>query len=335
MSLSGFRSSRRQLVAAGTCSAAVRNFIFSSHSSPVMAWKNQPSDFFAARISTTLRSFQSVGLNRSDAARSGRPPRPGCGRPSGTDCRVRPTRSRCASGGRRSPRASGRRGPPRSMSQVALAARPSRRRSRTASARRAARRPAPGRQHLAGVGRATRRERARLRPVLRRSADSLGRCSFSLALAAATACVDHVLRRAGGHDVAAFVARLGAQVDHPVGRLDHVEVVLDHHDRVAQVDQPVEHVQQLGQVVEVQAGGRLVQQVERLAGVGPREFGGQLHPLGLAAGERRGRLAEREVVEPHVAERLQRCGGSWGCSRTARTASPQDMSSTSAIDWPW
>ena len=45
---------------------AVRNFIFNSHSSPVMAWKNQPSDFFAARISTTDREFQSVSLNNSD-----------------------------------------------------------------------------------------------------------------------------------------------------------------------------------------------------------------------------------------------------------------------------
>ena len=31
-----------------------------------MAWKNQPSDFFAARISTTDREFQSVSLNNSD-----------------------------------------------------------------------------------------------------------------------------------------------------------------------------------------------------------------------------------------------------------------------------
>ena len=118
-------------------------------------------------------------------------------------------------------------------------------------------------------------------------------------------CSTIVLRRAGGDDVAALLARLGPQVDHPVGRLDHVEVVLDHHHRVAQIDQPVEHVEQLGQIVEVQAGGRLVEQVERPAGVGPGKLGGQLDPLGLAAGERRGRLAEREVVEPHVAERLQ------------------------------
>ena len=60
-------------------------------------------------------------------------------------------------------------------------------------------------------------------------------------------------------------ARLGAEVDDPVGRLDHLEVVLDDDDRVAQVGQAVEHVEQLADVVEVQPGRRLVEDVERLA----------------------------------------------------------------------
>ena len=70
--------------------------------------------------------------------------------------------------------------------------------------------------------------------------------------------------RAGGDDVAAGFAAFGPEVDDPVGRLDHVEVVLDHEHRVAQVDQPAEHGQQLLDVVEVQAGGRLVEDVEVL-----------------------------------------------------------------------
>ena len=53
----------------------------------------------------------------------------------------------------------------------------------------------------------------------------------------------------------------------PVGGLDHVEVVLDHHDRVAVVAQAVQHGEQVLDVVEVQAGGRLVEDVERAAGV--------------------------------------------------------------------
>jgi hypothetical protein len=81
--------------------------------------------------------------------------------------------------------------------------------------------------------------------------------------------------------------------------------VLDQHDRVAQIDQPVQHVQQLGQIVEVQARGGFVQQVQRAARVGAGEFRRQFHALRLAAGERRGGLAECQVVQSHVAQRLQ------------------------------
>ncbi len=56
------------------------------------------------------------------------------------------------------------------------------------------------------------------------------------------------------------------EVDHPVGGLDDVEVVLDHDHGVAGVDQAVEHFEQLADVLEVEAGGGLVEDVEGLAG---------------------------------------------------------------------
>ena len=68
-----------------------------------------------------------------------------------------------------------------------------------------------------------------------------------------------------GDQVAAAHARLGAQVDDPVGRLDHLEVVLDHDHRVAQVGQAMDHIEQLADVVEVQPGGRLVEDVQGLS----------------------------------------------------------------------
>ena len=46
-----------------------------------------------------------------------------------------------------------------------------------------------------------------------------------------------LLGRAGGEHQAALVAALRTHVDQPVGRLDHVEVVLDDDHRVALVDQ--------------------------------------------------------------------------------------------------
>ena len=78
--------------------------------------------------------------------------------------------------------------------------------------------------------------------------------------------------------------RLRPKVDDPVGRLDHVEIVFDDDHCVAEIDQAVQHFQQLVNVVEVQAGRRFVENVERAAGAGPGEFGGKFHAVRLAAG---------------------------------------------------
>ena len=101
------------------------------------------------------------------------------------------------------------------------------------------------------------------------------------------------------------VAALGAEVDELVGGLDHVEVVLDHDHRVALLDQAVEDLEQPLDVGEVQAGGRLVEDVERVAGGDLGELGRELDPLRLAAGELRRRLAEADVVEADVVQGLQ------------------------------
>jgi hypothetical protein len=73
-------------------------------------------------------------------------------------------------------------------------------------------------------------------------------------------------------DPPAAIAAFGSEVDQPVGGLDHVEVVLDHHDRVAAVPQALQHGEQQFDVLEVQAGGGLVEDVERAAGVALRQF---------------------------------------------------------------
>ena len=95
-----------------------------------------------------------------------------------------------------------------------------------------------------------------------------------------------LLRRAGGHDLPAAGAPFGPEVDDPVGRLDDVEIVLDHQHRVAGIDEVVQHLEQQLDVGEVQAGGRLVEQIERAAGALLDQFAGQLDALGLAARER-------------------------------------------------
>ena len=70
-----------------------------------------------------------------------------------------------------------------------------------------------------------------------------------------------LLRRALRHDAAALFAAFRTEINNPIGIPDHIQIVLDDDDRIAQVGQPVEHVEQLFYIIEVQPGRRLVQQV--------------------------------------------------------------------------
>ena len=72
-----------------------------------------------------------------------------------------------------------------------------------------------------------------------------------------------LLRRADRDDLAAGLAAFGPEIDDVVGGLDDVEVVLDDEQRVPGLEQLPERRQQLGDVVEVQAGRRLVEDVEQ------------------------------------------------------------------------
>ena len=114
----------------------------------------------------------------------------------------------------------------------------------------------------------------------------------------------HLFRRARRDHLAALVPALGPEVDQAVRHLDHVQVVLDHDDRVAGRHQPLEHLQQPLDVGEVQAGGRLVQDVHRPPGRHLAQLGGELDPLGLAARQRRRRLPEPHVAQADVDERV-------------------------------
>src|ERR1700737_1796210 len=62
--------------------------------------------------------------------------------------------------------------------------------------------------------------------------------------------LDDILRRAPSDDFAAAVAAFGTEVDYPVRGLYHLEIVLDHHDRVALRHHLVQHLEQLLDVVE-------------------------------------------------------------------------------------
>ena len=111
-----------------------------------------------------------------------------------------------------------------------------------------------------------------------------------------------LLRRSRRDDVAAVLAGAGAEVDQVVGGHHRALVVLDHDHRVAEVAEPVEGRDQLLVVALVEADRGLVEHVHDADQTGA-DLGREADPLRLAAGERAGRAAEREVAD------ARRCRG--------------------------
>ncbi len=116
--------------------------------------------------------------------------------------------------------------------------------------------------------------------------------------------VEQVLQRAGDHDIAAVLARPRADVDHPVGGADGVLVVLDHDQRVAEVAEPGQGLQQPVVVALVQPDGRLVEHVQH-ADQARADLRGQPDPLRLPPGQRRRRPVQGQVVQPHVEQEAE------------------------------
>ena len=112
----------------------------------------------------------------------------------------------------------------------------------------------------------------------------------------------HCLRSTGADEGPSPGAALRAQIDEPVGGLDDIQIVLDDQHRVPGVHQPLQHLQQLLHIVGVQTRGGLVQNIEGAARGTAGQLRGQLHPLGLAAGEGGGGLAQLHIAQSHIAE---------------------------------
>ena len=84
--------------------------------------------------------------------------------------------------------------------------------------------------------------------------------------------------------------------------------MFDDNHRVAALHQAVHQMEQLGHVIEMQSGRWLVEDVQRAAGGSLGQLLGQLHALGLAAGERCRRLPELDVAEADLIERAEDVG---------------------------
>ena len=117
--------------------------------------------------------------------------------------------------------------------------------------------------------------------------------------------VRDLFRRADGHNLTTRLAPVRPEVDDVVGRLDHVEVVLDDQQRVPGLDQFSERGKQFRDVVEVQAGGRLIEDVEDALPAKRSQVRGDLDPLRLPSRQRGRRLTEAQISQPDFIEHLQ------------------------------
>ena len=75
------------------------------------------------------------------------------------------------------------------------------------------------------------------------------------------------LWRAFGNNAAAASATFWPQIDNPVGGFDDVEVMFDHHHAVTVFCKSMQNTEQQADVLEVQAGGGLIQDVEGATGI--------------------------------------------------------------------
>ena len=107
---------------------------------------------------------------------------------------------------------------------------------------------------------------------------------------------------------AAAVAAFGAEVEHPVGGLHDVEIVLDDDDSIAGIDEFMEHFEQFLHILKVQACGRLIEDIEGAAGGAFGEFLGKLDALGFAAGQRCRLLADFDIAEADLVQRVEFAG---------------------------
>src|SRR5215472_273118 len=82
------------------------------------------------------------------------------------------------------------------------------------------------------------------------------------------------------------LATLWPQIDHIVSGLNHIQVVLDHQHSMPCIHEAVQAFQQMLNIRQMKARGRLIQNIENLSSpLHLAQFVGQLDALGLTAGK--------------------------------------------------
>ena len=107
--------------------------------------------------------------------------------------------------------------------------------------------------------------------------------------------------RVEGHDLAAALARAGAQVEQPVRGQHDLRIVFHDHQRVARIAQAMHHLRHALHVARMQADRGLIQHEQRVHQRGA-ERRRQVDALDFAARQRARLTIEREIAEAHFAQ---------------------------------
>ncbi len=115
------------------------------------------------------------------------------------------------------------------------------------------------------------------------------------------------------NNLSAGFARFGTEIDHPVRFGNQIKIVFDHDDRVAGIDETLNHFDQSLHVCHVQADGRFFEdeQIVLLLRIKKRgllqttqQMRDEFHALRFAAAERGAGLSEFQIAKAGVAQRL-------------------------------
>ena len=106
------------------------------------------------------------------------------------------------------------------------------------------------------------------------------------------------------HQLAAVFSRARTKIENPVRRAHDVRIVLHHQNRISQIAQVLQDLDQPVRVAAVQPNRRLVQHIQRAHQ--PRsQRSRQLNPLRLASGKRRRQPVERQIFQTHIVQKAQ------------------------------
>ncbi len=121
----------------------------------------------------------------------------------------------------------------------------------------------------------------------------------------------YLIGPAGKDKLSAGLSAFWAEIDDPVTGPQYIEVVFDNYQRVSGLNKLAKRLQQGCDIVEMQPGGRFVEQEQNSSGfftavcVGYRQMSGQFQALRLAATEGRQGLSQAQVAQPDISQGFQ------------------------------